>query len=495
MVLGYQGGDRLKVPVEAFDRIQKYTAAEGARPPLDRLGSGKWENVKRRVKQGHARHGRGAAASSTPSARRGPGTRLPQRAPGCASSRRAFDFEETPDQAQAIADVAKDMAASTPMDRLVCGDVGYGKTEVAMRAAMRAVLDGKQVAVLAPTTVLAFQHWKTFRSRFAPFPVAVEHGVAVPLAEGDQEGSRRDAATGRSTSSSAPIASSPRTSCSSDLGLLDRRRRATLRRRRKGEAEADPEERRLPHALGHAHPAHPADGALRPAGHVGHRDPAQGSPGDPDVDREVLGPRVLAAAIRQELGRGGQVFFVHNRVEIIDSLAAQGREARSRGAGSPWPTARCPRRSSSRRMSSFVDGRSDVLVATTIVENGLDIPRANTILINRADRFGLAQLYQLRGRVGRSDRRAYAYLLVPETGAALGDRAKAARRHPGVLRPGRRFPHRGTRPGAARRRQSSRRRAERPDRGRGPRSLRQAPRAAGPRAPGRRQGEPCPGPC
>jgi transcription-repair coupling factor (superfamily II helicase) len=173
MVLGYKAGDKLKVPIEAFDRIQKHTSTEGARPQIDRLGSGSWERVKKRVKKAMRDMAQELLRLYAERKAR-PGHAFSGESPWQSEFEEAFEYEETPDQAQAIGEVARDMAQPQPMDRLVCGDVGYGKTEVAMRAAMRCVLDGKQVALLAPTTVLAFQHWKTFRKRFAPFPVIVE---------------------------------------------------------------------------------------------------------------------------------------------------------------------------------------------------------------------------------------------------------------------------------------------------------------------------------
>ncbi|HXY40960.1 MAG TPA: CarD family transcriptional regulator, partial [Vicinamibacteria bacterium] len=173
MVLGYQGGDKLKVPIEAFDRIQKYASAEGARPAIDRLGSGTWEKTKSRVKKAMRDMAKELLRLYAERKARS-GHAFTGESPWQREFEEAFEYEETPDQAQAIGDVASDMATPAPMDRLVCGDVGYGKTEVAMRAAMRCILDGKQVAVLAPTTILAFQHWKTFRKRFAPFPVSIE---------------------------------------------------------------------------------------------------------------------------------------------------------------------------------------------------------------------------------------------------------------------------------------------------------------------------------
>ena len=413
MVLGYQGGDRLKVPVEAFDRIQKYTAAEGARPALDRLGGSKWETVKRRVRKAMRDMAQELLRLYAERKAR-PGHAFTAESPWMREFESSFDFEETPDQAQAIADVARDMAAGTPMDRLVCGDVGYGKTEVAMRAAMRCVLDGKQVAVLAPTTVLAFQHWKTFRRRFAPFPVKVDmvsrfrSPKDVKAALAATRDGKVDILIGTHRLLSKDVAFK-------DLGLLviDEEQRfgvaakEKLKHMQKGvdclTLSATPIPRTLQMALS----------GLRDMSVI------ETAPKDRlAIHTEVhkFSDQALAAAIRQELGRDGQVFLVHDRVENIDALAHRVAELVP-DAKVSVAHGQMPEKELERRMLAFVEGRSDVLVATTIIENGLDIPRANTILINRADHFGLAQLYQLRGRVGRSDRRAYAYLLVPPTGA------------------------------------------------------------------------------
>ena len=297
------------------------------------------------------------------------------------------------------------------MDRLVCGDVGYGKTEVAMRAAMRAVLDGKQVAVLAPTTVLAFQHWKTFRKRFAPFPVTVEmvsrfrtpKEIKAVLARVAAGGVDVLIGTHRILSKDVVFR---------DLGLLvvDEEQRfgvAAKEKLKQLKTTVD-----VPDAVRDADPAHAADGPRRDPRHVGHRDPAARPARDPDLDREVLD--------RRDRGRdppGARPA----RARSSSSTTGSSRSTPWRASCSAW----CRRRASwsrhgqmpeaelERVMLAFVEGRADVLVATTIVENGLDIPRANTLVVNRADRYGLAQLYQLRGRVGRSDRRAFAYLLVP----------------------------------------------------------------------------------
>jgi transcription-repair coupling factor (superfamily II helicase) len=409
MVLGYQGGDKLKVPVEAFDRIQKYASAEGARPQVDRLGSGHWERTKTRVRK--AMRDMAQELLRLYAERRArPGHAFSGESPWQREFEESFEYEETPDQAQAIADVASDMAAPAPMDRLVCGDVGYGKTEVAMRAAMRAVLDGKQVAVLAPTTVLAFQHWKTFRRRFAPFPVVVEMVSRLRRPRDTQQILQRAAA------GAVDILIGTHRLLSRDVSFRDLGLLVVDEEQRFGVAAKE----RLKHLKTTVDclvlSATPIPRTLQ-MGLAGIRDMSVIE--TPPRDRLAIqtsivkfSTDVIAAAIRQELAREGQVFLVHHRVESIYALAALVQrlvpEARVAVAHGQMPETQLER-----VMLSFVEGRSDVLVATTIVENGLDIPRANTIIVNRADRYGLAQLYQLRGRVGRSDRRAQAYLLVP----------------------------------------------------------------------------------
>jgi transcription-repair coupling factor (superfamily II helicase) len=409
MVLVYQGGDKLKVPIESFDLVQKYSSAEGARPVLDKLGSGNWEKVKRRVKK--AMRDMAAELLRLYAARKArPGHAFTGESPWQHEFEETFEYEETPDQAAAIVDVAADMTADSPMDRLICGDVGYGKTEVAMRAAMRAVLDVKQVAVLAPTTVLAFQHWKTFRRRFAPFPVVVEmvsrfrsprelKGVLAATREG-----KVDILIGTHRLLSRDVEFK-------DLGLL-----VIDEEQRFGVAAKE----RLKHLKTTVDcltlSATPIPRTLQ-MGLAGIRDMSVIE--TPPKDRLAIqtsivkfSTDVIAAAIRQELARDGQVYVVHNRVEsiysfgsLIQRLVPEARVAVAHG--------QMPESQLEKTMLAFVEGRADVLVSTTIIENGLDIPRANTLIVNRADRYGLAQLYQLRGRVGRSDRRAYAYLLIP----------------------------------------------------------------------------------
>jgi transcription-repair coupling factor (superfamily II helicase) len=409
MVLSYQGGDKLKVPVSAFDRVQKYKAADGPRPSTDRLGSGRWDRVKRRVKKS-MRDMAGELLKLYAQRKALPGHAFTVDSPWLREFDDGFEFEETLDQHNAISDVIGDMADLAPMDRLVCGDVGYGKTEVAMRAAIRAVVDGKQVAVLAPTTILAFQHWKTFRQRFAPFPVLVEmvsrlrrpketRSVLEAVADG-----RVDILIGTHRLLSKDVAFK-------DLGLLivdEEQRFGVAAKERLKQLRTAIDCLTLT--------ATPIPRTLQ-MGLAGLRDMSIIE--TPPKDRLAIHTAIvkfsteaISGAIRQELARGGQIYFVHNRVESIFSLAHMVQqlcpEARVGVAHGQMPEGQLEK-----VMLAFVEGRIDVLVATTIIENGLDIPRANTLIVNRADRFGLAQLYQLRGRVGRSDRRASALLLIP----------------------------------------------------------------------------------
>jgi transcription-repair coupling factor (superfamily II helicase) len=409
MVLSYQGGDKLKVPIDAFDRLQKYSTGEGARPAMDRLGSGRWDKVKKRVKK--AMRDMAAELLKLYAERKArPGHSFTGESPWLREFEESFEYEETPDQAAAIADVAKDMAREAVMDRLICGDVGYGKTEVAMRAAMRAVLDQKQVAVLTPTTVLAFQHWKTFRKRFAPFPVRVEMvsrfrpAKEIKTVIADTAAGKVDILIGTHRVLSKDVAFQ-------DLGLL-----VIDEEQRFGVAAKE----RLKHLRRTIDcltlSATPIPRTLQ-MGLAGIRDMSVIE--TPPKDRLAIQTSVvkfstetITTAIRQELARDGQVYFVHNRVESIYSVASMVQKLVPE-ATVAVAHGQMPEHELEKAMLAFVEGRADVLVATTIIENGLDIPRANTMVINRADRYGLAQLYQLRGRVGRSDRRAHAYLLVP----------------------------------------------------------------------------------
>ncbi|MEQ1910897.1 MAG: DEAD/DEAH box helicase, partial [Vicinamibacterales bacterium] len=322
----------------------------------------------------------------------------------------AFPYDLTVDQKSAVADIKRDLESTTPMDRLLCGDVGYGKTEVAMRAAFKAVMDGKQVAVLAPTTILAFQHEKTLRERFSGFPVTIDM-VSRFRSKQEQKETLANLAVGKLDVIVGTHRLLSKDVVFKDLGLLvvDEEQRFGVAHkekikqlRRKVDVltmSATPIPRTLNMSL------------------VGIRDMSviETPPKDRlSIQTNVLkfDQQVIGRAIRHELERGGQVYFVHNRVESIYSIGDLLRRL--------VPEARIvvghgqmDEEALERAMLDFVARKFDVLLATTIVENGLDIPNANTMIINRADRYGLSQLYQLRGRVGRSDRPAYAYLLIP----------------------------------------------------------------------------------
>jgi transcription-repair coupling factor (superfamily II helicase) len=409
MLLRYADDARLYVPLERMDLVQSYRVVEGAHPTLDKLGGTGWNTRKTRVRKSledmadqllslYAQRKTAEGFAFTPDGNF-------QR-----EFEDAFEFEETTDQNFAIADIKRDMQSATPMDRLLCGDVGYGKTEVAMRAAFKAVADDKQVAVLAPTTVLAFQHFETFKRRFAAFP-AIIHMMSRFRTAAQQketlallEAGKVDIVIGTHRLLSKDIKFH-------DLGLLivDEEQRFGVAHK-----ERLKEMRKNVDAL--ALSATPIPRTLHMS-LVGLRDMSliETPPRDRLAIQTVVAPfreDLIRSAIENEIARDGQVYFIHNRVESIYSLATLVTKL--------VPKARVVvghgqmnEKELESVMYRFVRDEADVLVSTTIVENGLDIPRANTILINRADRLGLAELYQLRGRVGRSDRRAYAYLLVP----------------------------------------------------------------------------------
>ncbi len=405
--LRYHGDAKLFVPVERLDLIQKYTG--GSKPPLDRLGGTTWEKAKTKVKKAMRDMAEEllklyAARKAVPGHAFGPDTHWQE------EFEDAFEFDLTPDQATAIADIKRDMESPTPMDRLLCGDVGYGKTEVSMRAAFKAVMDGKQVAFLAPTTVLAAQHLKTLTERFAAFPAKIDMVSRFRTRQEIKEtldalsSGRLDIIVGTHRLLSKDVTFK-------DLGLLvvDEEQRFGVAHK-----ERIKQLRKKVDVL--TMTATPIPRTLNMS-LVGIRDMSVIE--TPPKDRQAIQTNVvkfdstvLVRAIRTEIARGGQVFFVHNRVESIYSMAnlLQRLVPDARiviGHGQMDEDAL------ERAMLDFMSHQADILLATTIVENGLDIPNANTIIINRADRYGLAQLYQLRGRVGRSDRAAYAYLLIP----------------------------------------------------------------------------------
>jgi transcription-repair coupling factor (superfamily II helicase) len=413
LVLRYLGGDKVYVPVDRLDLVQKYGGAEGKTPRLEALGGTGWVKTKQRVQRAIQRM---AADLLALYAERevAKGHAFPPEGIEARDFAAGFEYEETPDQARAIAEVALDMEKPRPMDRLVCGDVGYGKTEVALRAAFKAAMDHKQVAVLVPTTLLAQQHARTFAARFAPFPVRVEslsrfrppteqREVLAGLADG-----RVDIVIGTHRLLQKDVVFH-------DLGLVivDEEQRFGVRHK-----ERFKELRKNVHVL--TLTATPIPRTLQMAlGSIRDLSLIETAPADRLAIRTTLAPwnpDIIRDAIRRELARGGQIFFVHNRVADIERVAEEIRhlvpEARMVvGHG------QLSEHQLERMMAIFLAKEADILLSTTIIESGLDIPSANTILVNRADRFGLAELYQLRGRVGRSGRQAYAILLAPPEGA------------------------------------------------------------------------------
>jgi transcription-repair coupling factor (superfamily II helicase) len=419
VLLTYQDEARLYVPVERLDLIQKYSNMGGARPALDRLGGTSWARTKTRIKKS-MRDMAGELLKLYAERQMVPGFAFSGDTAWQQEFDDAFEFDLTPDQEDAVAAVKHDMEASRPMDRLLCGDVGYGKTEVAMRAAFKAVMDGKQVAVLAPTTVLAFQHFNTFRQRFTAFPVRIQllSRFRSPREQkqtaADLEAGKVDIIIGTHRLLSKDVSFR-------DLGLVivDEEQRFGVTHKERLKAlktrvdvltmTATPIPRTLNMAL------------------LGLRD--MSTIETPPKNRLAIqtsvvkySPDVIRSAIELELARNGQVYFVHNRVETIYSAAAMVQQLVPR-VRIGVAHGQMVERELERVMLRFVQDELDVLVATTIIENGLDIPRVNTIIVNRSDMYGLSQLYQLRGRVGRSDRRAYAYLLIP-TDEALSEVAR-----------------------------------------------------------------------
>jgi len=405
--LRYHGDDKLFVPVERLDLIQKYTG--GTRPALDRLGGTTWEKAKTRVKK--AMRDMAEELLKLYAQRKAvPGHAFSADMHWQEEFEAAFPYDLTVDQASAIADIKTDMETPSPMDRLLCGDVGYGKTEVAMRAAFKAVMDGKQVAVLAPTTVLAFQHLKTLRDRFAGFPLTIDM-VSRFRTKQEIKATLDGVASGK-----VDIIVGTHRLLSKDVQFKDLGLLVVDEEQRFGVAHKERIKQMRKRVDVLTMTATPIPRTLNMS-LVGIRDMSiiETPPKDRlSIQTNVVkfDAPVIERAVRNELARGGQIYFVHNRVESIFSignllqrLVPEARIVIGHGQMGEDELERA--------MLGFVERQYDLLLATTIVENGLDIPNANTIIINRADRYGLSQLYQLRGRVGRSDRPAYAYLLIP----------------------------------------------------------------------------------
>ncbi|MBV8244301.1 MAG: transcription-repair coupling factor [Candidatus Eremiobacteraeota bacterium] len=418
--LKYAGTDRMLVPVTQMHQIAKYSANEGAAPRLSKMGGADWARTKSRVSDqlGKIADGLVELYAERELAR---GHQYPTDTPWQAELEEAFAYDETPDQLKAIDDVKADMQSARPMDRLVCGDVGYGKTEVAIRAAFKAVADGKQVAILVPTTLLASQHYRTFGARFAGFPVRIEE-LSRFKSKREQQTILKDLADG-----SVDVVVGTHRLLQKDvtfakLGLIvvdEEQRFGVMHKERLKQLRASVDVLTLS--------ATPIPRTLHMS-LMGVRDLSliQTAPRNRMSIKTVVVPTsdaVVQRAITAELDRGGQVYYVHNRIESIhavaNALAQLVPKARiAIGHGKMSEAELQP------VMSSFIEGDTDVFVSTTIIENGIDIPNVNTIVVNDADKFGLAQLYQLRGRVGRSNHQAYAYLLY-QPHKVLSEEAKA----------------------------------------------------------------------
>lgn len=409
MLLTYSDKAKLFVPVERLDLVSRFSSGETTAPSLDKLGGLGWQKTKAKAKRA-MRDMADELLRLYAERKLVKGFAFSTDSPWQNEFEDAFPYELTVDQAASVEDVKGDMENATPMDRLIIGDVGYGKTEVAMRAAFKAVMDGKQVAVLTPTTVLAYQHAETFKKRFSAFPVTIE------LLSRFRSSKEQKDVVEKTEKGSVDILIGTHRILSNDvklpkLGLLivDEEQRFGVAHKEKMKhlkkkvdvltLSATPIPRTLNMSL------------------LGMRDMSVIE--TPPRDRLAINTQVVQfsesvvkSAIELELSRDGQVFFIHNRVETIFSIAAHLKKIVP-NAKFVVAHGQMNEKEMEQAILDFVDRKYDVLVATTIIENGIDIPRANTIIINRADTYGLSQLYQLRGRVGRSNKRAYAYLVIP----------------------------------------------------------------------------------
>jgi transcription-repair coupling factor (superfamily II helicase) len=407
LLIRYAGEDRLYVPVTQIDRVQKYIGGDGAAPTIYALKSPRWQRAKRKARLA-ARVLAKELLDLYAARERSRGHAFGVDSPWLTEMEQAFRFEETPDQWQAILDVKRDMRRPVPADRLVCGDVGYGKTEVAVRAAFKAVLEGKQVAVLVPTTVLAQQHDNTFRERLGPYPVNVEM-----LSRFRSRAQQQRIVSGLKAGTVDIVVGTHRL-LQGDVGFKDLglvivdeeqrfgvRHKETLKQLRTSVDVITLTATPIPRTL------HMALSGIRDMSVI--NDPPLGRLPIKTYAREH-DDDIVREAILREMERGGQVYYVHNRVQSIKHVAAHVQRM--------VPSARIAighgqqtEDQLEQTMLAFYAGEFDVLVCTTIIESGLDIPNVNTIIIEDAHNFGLAQLYQLRGRVGRSNRQAYCYLM------------------------------------------------------------------------------------
>jgi len=418
--LEYAGTDKVFLPVDQFAKISRYVGAGGEHPPLSKLGGTRWETIKARARRA-AQELAGELLNLYAERRRRAGHAFPPDGDWQREFEDAWPYRETADQREAIEQVKADMETGRPMDRLICGDVGYGKTEVALRAAFKAAADGRQVMVLVPTTILAQQHYGTFTERLKDYPFTIEHVSRFrPAAE--QRAAIRAFSEGKVDILIGTHRLLSRDVRPRDLGLLivDEEQRFGVKQKellRQLKLKVDvlamsatPIPRTLQMSIAGIRDLSvietPPEGRRPVKTYVGEYD-----------------EQLVKAAIERERARRGQAFFLHNRVETIDETAERLRglvpEARFVVAHG-----QLDEQELERRMLAFLRGEADVLVATSIIESGIDIPQANTLIIERADHFGLAQLYQIRGRVGRSRERAYAYLLYPSAAALTPEAAQ-----------------------------------------------------------------------
>jgi len=407
LLVEYADNDRLYVPTEQFDRVQKYLGGEEERPQIHRLGGSEWERTKRRARHS-ARELAGELVRLYAARQRQPGHASAPDTPWQQEMEDGFIYDETPDQLASIEAVKQDMEAPRPMDRLVCGDVGYGKTEVAVRAAFKAVMDGKQVAVLVPTTVLAQQHYNVFCDRLAAFPVRLEM-LSRFRTRKDQARVVADLAAGAVDIVIGTHRLLSKDIQFKDLGLvvIDEEQRFGVRHKEKLKQLRTTVDVLTMTATPIPRTLHMALSGIRDMSLI--NDPPEGRTA---IITRAL-PRddaLMREAILRELERGGQVYVVHNRVESIGHVADHVRRLVPH-AQVVVAHGQMNERQLEHAMLDFYAGEADILVSTTIIENGLDIPNTNTLIVTDADRLGLAQLYQLRGRVGRSNRQAYAYLM------------------------------------------------------------------------------------
>jgi transcription-repair coupling factor (superfamily II helicase) len=417
--LDFAGTDKVFLPVDQLAKISRYVGADGAHPPLSKLGGTRWETIKARARRA-AQELAGELLNLYAERKRRRGHAYPPDSEYLISLEEAFPYSETPDQRDAIELVKSDMESERPMDRLICGDVGYGKTEVALRAAVKAAVDGKQVLMLVPTTILAQQHYGTFAERLRDLPFVVDH-VSRFRAPATQREVVKNFAEGKVDILIGTHRLLSRDVRAKDLGLLivDEEQRFGVKQKellRQMKLKVDviamsatPIPRTLQMSLAGIRDVSvietPPEGRRPVKTYVG------------EYEEELV-----RQALEREHARGGQAFYLHNRIEDIDEVAVRLK-------------ALCPKLTFTvahgqmdekileKRMIGFLRGDADVLVSTSIIESGIDIPQANTLIVERADTFGLAQLYQIRGRVGRSRERAYAYLLYPSSAALTPEAA------------------------------------------------------------------------